>query len=96
MIGHIKGTGALLFIMLAAALCAFVYGAFGYFGGALSREALSAQGRCFIIGGVAFGVAFSALWLLRKRAIQRHLLDAYGEECCKMLRRPIIPKRKAG
>lgn len=89
----IKITGAFLWLLILIAFAACCY--FVFFQGAVYQEALRVSGWRLVIASAAFGIGFSALWRIRKRVIDRHLLDTYGEECCKTLRHPIIPAQEA-
>lgn len=82
--GLIDVTGAALFafILLAFACCFFL----GNSRGGVYQETLQARGLWLMAGGAVFVVAFFAVWLIRRRAISRHLLETYGEECFKTFR----------
>ena len=84
----IMGAALLILLLLAFALCV----RFGNPRGGVYQETLQARGIWLMAGGVAFTVAFFVIWLIRRKAIARHLLDAYGEECFKTIRQPLIKK----
>lgn len=83
----IEITGYILFALagIACLLCLF----FGFRQG-VYKEELQTQGIWLMIGSFALAVLFLSVWIARRREIARFLLDEYGEECCKPIRKPAI------
>lgn len=80
-------SGVFLLLLLAVAFFVCVYAVLR---GGVYREALQTRGKWLCGGSVGFALVFFLIWRLRRDAIDKHLLETYGEECCKPIRVPTL------
>ena len=90
----IKAMDLFLWGLMIAAATVLVYGVM--VSSTVYQGELQRQGVLLMIAGVIFAVLFIVCWLIRYNAINRKLVDTYGEECCKPIQNPVFRKSGVG